>query len=164
MLHEVLHTMGFVPTCAPHHTRDGHVSDNPRDLMYAGDEPWRPAVLDVGNDDYFHAHILGCRELAVSPYLDRGFGGRTARLTVAVVGPGRVVSTPRGIACSRRCTATFERGMRLARRGVPAGGARFVGWSGACSRREELSRDARPGALRHGEVPALSTSADDEEG
>ena len=132
MLHEVLHTVGFVPSCAPNHTRDGHVSDSPRDLMYAGDEPWRPAVLDVGNDDYFHAHILGCRELAVSPYLDRGFGGSTARLTVAVVGPGRVVSTPRRIACSKRCTATFERGMRLALRAVPAGGARFVGWTGAC--------------------------------
>jgi hypothetical protein len=132
MLHEVMHTMGYVPSCAPNHTREGHVSDSPRDLMYAGDEPWRPAVLDVGNDDYFHAHILGCRELAESTYLDRGFGGSTARLTVAVVGPGRVVSTPRGIACSKRCSATFERGMRVALRAVAAKGARFVGWSGAC--------------------------------
>ncbi len=38
--------------------------------MYAGDEPWRPDTLDVGQDDYYHAHILGCRELAESPYLE----------------------------------------------------------------------------------------------
>ena len=55
MLHEVLHTMGFVPTCAAHHTRSGHVFDNPRDIMFVGDEPWRPAILDVGQDDYYHA-------------------------------------------------------------------------------------------------------------
>ena len=29
MIHEVLHTLGFVPTCAPHHTSAGHVSDSP---------------------------------------------------------------------------------------------------------------------------------------
>ncbi len=134
MLHELMHTMGFVPSCAPNHTRDGHVSDSPRDLMYAGDEPWRPAVLDVGSDDYFHAHILGCAEFAESRYLDRGFGGGAAkvRLTVSVAGAGRVVSTPRGISCARRCSASFERGMRLTLRALPAKGARFVGWSGAC--------------------------------
>lgn len=134
MLHELMHTMGYVPSCAPNHTRDGHVSDSPRDLMYAGDEPWRPAVLDVGSNDYFHAHILGCSEFAVSRYLDRGFGGSAAKveLTVSVAGAGRVVSTPRGVSCARRCTATFERGMRLTLRALPARGARFVGWGGAC--------------------------------
>jgi len=132
ILREVFHAMGYVPSCAPNDTGDGHVSDSPRDLMYAGDEPWRPAVLDVGNDDYFHAHILGCREFAESTYLDRGFGASTAKLTVSVAGPGRVVSTPRGIACTKRCSATFERGMRVALRAVPAKGARFAGWTGAC--------------------------------
>ena len=134
MLHELFHTMGYVPSCAPNHTRDGHVSDSPRDLMYAGDEPWRPAVLDVGSDDYFHAHLLGCAEFAVSRYLDRGFGGASAKvkLTVSVSGAGRVLSTPRGIACSMRCTATFEGGMRLTLRALPAKGARFAGWGGAC--------------------------------
>ena len=132
MLHEVLHTMGFVPSCAPNHTRAGHVSDSPRDLMYAGDEPWRPAVLDVGSDDYFHAHILGCAELAVSRYLDRGFGPAKAKLTVVVTGPGRVRSSPHGLSCSGRCSASFHRGMRVSLRAVPARGARFVGWGGAC--------------------------------
>jgi len=134
MLHELMHTIGYVPSCAPNHTREGHVSDSPKDLMYAGDEPWRPAVLDVGSDDYFHAHILGCSEFAVSRYLDRGFGGSAAKveLAVSVAGAGRVVSTPRGVSCARRCTATFERGMRLTLRAIPAKRARFVGWGGAC--------------------------------
>ena len=133
MLHELMHTMGYVPSCAPNHTRDGHVSDSPRDLMYAGNEPWRPAVLDVGSDDYFHAHILGCSEFAVSRYLDRGFGGAAkVKLTVSVTGPGRVASMPRGISCTTRCSATFERGMRLTLRPLAAKGARFTGWRGAC--------------------------------
>ena len=133
MLHELMHTMGYVPSCAPNHTRDGHVSDSPRDLMYAGDEPWRPAALDVGSNDYFHAHILGCAEFAVSRYLDRGFGGGAkVKLTVSVAGSGRVVSTPRGISCARRCSASFERGMRLVLRALPAKRTRFAGWGGAC--------------------------------
>jgi hypothetical protein len=70
MLHEVLHTIGLVPQCAPHHTRSGHVSDDPTDLMYAGDEPWTPAALDVGRDDYFEAGVSGCLDLATSPYLE----------------------------------------------------------------------------------------------
>ncbi len=133
VLHEVLHTMGFVPTCAPHHTRSGHVSDDPRDLMYAGDEPWRPSVLDVGQDDYYHAHRLGCLELAVSPYLERNIEQHpTEALTVTVVGPGRVVSTPAGVRCKPRCSATFQRGSRVVLRAVPARGARLVRWSGVC--------------------------------
>ena len=68
-IHEVLHTLGFVPKCAPHHTRQGHVSDSPSDLMWAGDAPWRPSTLDVGHDDYYEAHIPGCPDLSDSPYL-----------------------------------------------------------------------------------------------
>ncbi len=48
MLHEILHTLGYVPTCAPNHTRAGHVSDSPQDLMYAGELAWQPSALDVG--------------------------------------------------------------------------------------------------------------------
>ena len=71
MIHEVMHTLGFVPTCAPHTTptSPSHVDDATDDLMYAGAEPWQfPAVLDVNHDDYFEAHIPGCLDLASSPY------------------------------------------------------------------------------------------------
>ena len=132
ILHEVLHTMGFVPRCAPHHTRDGHVSDDPRDVMYAGDEPWRPAVLDVGQDDYYHAHILGCRELAESPYLERNIQHPMEKLGVSVVGPGRVVSVPAAVRCKPRCSASLRRGTQVVLRAIPAKGARLVRWTGGC--------------------------------
>jgi hypothetical protein len=132
VLREVLHTIGFVPTCAAHHTRTGHVSDSPTDLMYAGDEPWRPSVLDVGGDDYYHAHRLGCLELAESRYLE-DFTPPPARLGVSVAGPGSVRSTPAGVACPPRCTAFFPHGSRVALRALPARRARLAGWNGACT-------------------------------
>jgi hypothetical protein len=132
MLHEVLHTMGFVPTCAPHHTRAGHVSDDPRDIMYAGPEDWRPSILDVGQDDYYHAHILGCRELAESTYLERNVEHPKVALTVAVTGPGTVRSKPTGVRCKPRCRAMFGKGSTVTLRAAPAKGARLVRWGGAC--------------------------------
>ncbi len=69
-LHESLHTLGFVGACAPHHTRAGHTSDDPRDLMYAGDQPWRPQLLDVGRDDYFGHGRADCPDLARSAFVD----------------------------------------------------------------------------------------------
>lgn len=73
MLHEILHTMGYVATCAPHHTQRGHVSDDPTDLMYAGPLPWKPATLDVNHDDYFGHGRKSCPDLARDPMLVREF-------------------------------------------------------------------------------------------
>lgn len=69
MLHELLHTMGIVASCAPHFTQAGHVSDDPRDLMYAGPQPWQPSILDVGHDDYFSHANAGCADLGRLPWL-----------------------------------------------------------------------------------------------
>ncbi len=69
-LHEVLHTMGIVPTCAPHQVLSGHTSDSPTDLMYAGNQPWQPSVLDVGHDDYYQHGIVGCPDLATSVFME----------------------------------------------------------------------------------------------
>jgi hypothetical protein len=76
MLHEVLHTLGFVATCSPNHTMSGHVSDAPRDLMWAGSAPWDipNMTLDVGRDDYYDHFLPGCRDLADSAYLDSAPG------------------------------------------------------------------------------------------
>jgi hypothetical protein len=77
MIHEIMHTMGFVPTCAPHQTLRGHVSDSPRDLMWAGDTPWElPPVLDFGRDDYYKARLPGCLNLAKSKFLTRKYWPR----------------------------------------------------------------------------------------
>jgi hypothetical protein len=69
MLHELFHTLGAVPQCAPHHTLAGHTSDDPRDLMYSGPRDWVPYFLDVGRDDYFGHRRSGCLDLASSPFL-----------------------------------------------------------------------------------------------
>ncbi|HEV8264892.1 MAG TPA: hypothetical protein VGQ06_08060 [Gemmatimonadales bacterium] len=71
MIHELMHTLGFVATGAPHFTLAGHVSDSPTDLMYAGSLPWAPSVLDVGQDDYYNPGGLpsGVLNFSTSLYL-----------------------------------------------------------------------------------------------
>jgi hypothetical protein len=71
MLHEIMHTLGFVPECAPNHHRDGHVTGPANDLMYAGDDPWDLAnvVLDEDRDDYFGHANAGCLDFEDSPFL-----------------------------------------------------------------------------------------------
>lgn len=69
-LHEVLHVLGVVPECAPRHVLDGHVSDSPTDLMYAGNEALNPSVVDVNRNDYFEANIANCLDLADSSFLE----------------------------------------------------------------------------------------------
>ena len=73
-LHESLHALGFVPTCAAHEYRAGHVSDDPDDLMWAGDTNWMPdgfatAALDENDDDYFETSDPACLDLADSEWL-----------------------------------------------------------------------------------------------
>ncbi len=71
MLHEIVHTLGFVAECAPNHHRAGHVTSPHNDFMYAGNEPWdlSNVVLDQGHDDYYDHGIPGCPDLADSRYL-----------------------------------------------------------------------------------------------
>ena len=74
MLHETLHGLGFVASCAPDHTTaaPGHVGNDPRDLMYAGPMPWRPSILDVNRRNYYMANNSGCLDLANSAFLTGG--------------------------------------------------------------------------------------------
>jgi hypothetical protein len=69
LVHEVLHTLGFVATCAPSHVLSGHVGDDNEDLMYAGDQPWMPSLLDVNRDDYFDHSNGRCPDLLDSKFL-----------------------------------------------------------------------------------------------
>lgn len=70
MLHDILHGLGIVGTCAPHHHLAGHVSDFANDLMWSGNQPWSfPAHLDIGRDDYYGTGRTDCPDLARSPYL-----------------------------------------------------------------------------------------------
>jgi hypothetical protein len=126
MIHEIMHTLGFVPSCAPHFTLAGHVSDSPNDLLYAGPQNWYPMTLDVGHDDYFNAHIPGCPDLSDSLYLES-----FASVSVTTSGSGTVTSRPPGISCPTSCASTLGQPAQLV--ATPAKGETFKGWSGGCS-------------------------------
>jgi hypothetical protein len=77
MLHEIMHTLGFVDVHAPHQHLSGHVNDDANDLMWAGTGPWIPggwsaAVLDAGNDDYFRHSNSAVLDFDDSPFLTSG--------------------------------------------------------------------------------------------
>ena len=74
MLHEIFHTLGMVPSCAPHHTLRGHTSDSTADIMYQGDGHWDydHLTIDVNHDDYYKASIPGCQDLSASIFLSPG--------------------------------------------------------------------------------------------
>lgn len=72
ILHETLHLLGMVPSCAPHND-DGHVNDNSQDLMYFQyDGSYSPlyTYLDRHNDDYYNHGNPDCPDLARSVFLD----------------------------------------------------------------------------------------------
>lgn len=72
-LHETVHTLGFVPSCAPHSAAE-HVTDFTNDLMYTdpvtqtGRDAKGPWVLDFGRDDYYGHSLPGCPDLAASAW------------------------------------------------------------------------------------------------
>jgi len=70
MLHEILHALGYSPACGKNYNPVGHTKDRNDDVMYQGEAPWRPAVLDPGHDDYYKTHIAGCKDLSHDPYLE----------------------------------------------------------------------------------------------
>jgi hypothetical protein len=94
MLHELVHTLGFVATCAPNHTLAGHTSAPTNDLMYAGSSPWSlPPTLDPGHDDYYGHSNTGCNDLADSPFL-------TQPSQVQPCGGGPITGPGRGSPCT----------------------------------------------------------------
>jgi hypothetical protein len=155
MLHDILHGLGMVPTCAPHHHLAGHVSDFSNDLMWAGNQPWRfPTHLDLGRDDYYGHGRTECPDLARSPYLTsnappppllavsrfvvpvRARPGRLfeARLEVTVDGAAALAGTARctgqlGARPLRALSTSFGASAARCRWRLPAGskGKRFRG-------------------------------------
>jgi hypothetical protein len=67
--HELVHALGAVPPCAPHYGRNGHVIDDPRDLLYDGPTraPYGTIELDPGHDDYYHTNHADCPDIADHP-------------------------------------------------------------------------------------------------
>ena len=67
------------------------------------------------------------------------FGLRFRRLTTSVVGKGKIVSSPAGIACPSKCAVHFDADSTVSLRAVPAKGYKLSGWTGACKGRAACS-------------------------
>jgi hypothetical protein len=146
MIHEILHSLGFVPSCALHFLAPDHVND-PADLMY----PFirSTAMLDPGHDDYFDAHIPGCHDLASSRFWTDGGVSLTLSTTPTSGGEGTVDaaasgtnyenSFPNGYAlkCPPSCTGYADTWptQTVTVEAVPAVGSDFLHWTGACTGR-----------------------------
>lgn len=136
MLHELFHTLGGVPTCAPHHHRAGHTSEPVDDLMWAGTGAWPvPGRLDPGRDDYYGHGRSDCLDLARSEYLTSNAPATPiARAGALKVGParaGRVLTVSLSVtlddapatAGTPRCTLRLGRLLPVAGRSFAAGRA-----------------------------------------
>lgn len=54
-------------------------------------------------------------------------------LAVVVVGPGTVTSTPAGISCPAKCSASFPSGATVTVTAKTVNGSHLLRWGGACS-------------------------------
>jgi hypothetical protein len=136
-VHELLHSMGAVPTGAPHTCVDsaGHVCDYVDDLLYPSThgQPLDAVVLDYGHDDYY-GHSGSWFDLQDSFWLAR-LDAPQYPLAVTIAGPGSVTSDLPGIECPGACSIAWDRGTSVKLIPSARSGARFAGWSGACSGR-----------------------------
>ncbi len=65
--HELVHALGGVADCAPNAGEEGHVTDDPRDLMVARSVAGSgPPVLDVAGDDYLGRGQSACADIMAS--------------------------------------------------------------------------------------------------
>ena len=51
-------------------------------------------------------------------------------ITAAGSGSGKIVSSPTGIDCGTKCSATFSNASIITLQAIPAAGSAFTGWSG----------------------------------
>jgi hypothetical protein len=61
-------------------------------------------------------------------------------VTVQKSGNGTVRSDPGGIDCGNTCQGDFDQGSQVAFDAIPAGGAQFNGWGGACASAQRNAR------------------------
>ena len=134
-VHELLHTLGAVPTAAPNtcSTSQGHVCDDRVDIMFpsTSGDPLELARLDVGRNDYY-GHGGGWFDVQDSGWLSH-LDAALHPLTAAIEGPGRVDSDLPGIECPPACSIPWESGTVVTLRATPGPGARFLGWAGPCA-------------------------------
>ena len=140
LLHELVHSLGYVPSCAPHAASQDHVNDSAYDLMWGGG-PWASLPdmqLDVGRDDYFEAHIPGCPDLSGSRFFEGGGGPLGLIVTHRQGATGSVdvtLSDQKLLTCTGHCPVYLDSWpvptLTLTAR-LGAVSDEFEGWSGAC--------------------------------
>jgi uncharacterized repeat protein (TIGR02543 family) len=147
VVHEIFHSMGIVPSCAPHQA-GFHVTDDDNDLMRSEADPTASGssgagqVIDANHDDYFNptlssdgqtaVAIGGCPaslNLANMPWVTHG---DFANLHLGVAGHGFVEVGKVGI-CSGTCDSAKAVGTSYALVPQPDNGWHFVGWGGSCT-------------------------------
>jgi List-Bact-rpt repeat protein len=132
--HELLHTLGAVPSGAPNECaapHDGHVCDDAYDIMFPfGDEtPITGLHLDTGRDDYY-AHAGGQLDVQDSPWLVQL--DRQVPLALSITGPGSVTADLPGLTCAQSCTTAWNADTSLALRAEPGPDAKLVRWGAEC--------------------------------
>ncbi len=145
--HELLHTLGAVPSGAPHECaepNDSHTCDDRDDIMhpFIDESPLSTKSLDPGRDDYY-GHSGGFTDTRDAAWLVRLDG--QVPFELAITGPGRVQADVPGLDCAQTCTTTWNEGTSLTLSGVPADGAKLVRWGGACAGASVCSLSIAPG-------------------
>lgn len=115
---------GAAGTCVPANcTSDanGDVTFTYQDANGPGDDTIKASFTDSGGS---------LQSATAQKTWDSGSG---FTLTVNIVGPGSVASSPGGISCPTTCSATFADGTPVDLSATPDAGASFVEWSGDCT-------------------------------
>lgn len=132
--HEILHTLGALPTGARHPCPgdEGHPCDGDRDVLWPKVDlrSLEETVLDLGHDDYY-GHAGRWDDVRDSAFLRRLDEPQT-RLSLAVAGRGTVGSSRYGLSCRTQCATRWDARITVTIDAEPDAGMRFVGWRGAC--------------------------------
>jgi hypothetical protein len=140
VVHEIIHGLGaLVQSGAPHECPppdDGHVCDSPTDILYpsvTSQTTLSTEALDVGRDDYY-GHSGAWFDVQDSGWLSH-LPQQVLTIGVRNVGAATgavAMTTPSAFECGG-CSLLLDLGTPVTLVARPATGARFSGWSGACT-------------------------------
>ncbi len=140
--HELVHNLGALVTPGPPHPCPGdagHSCDSTDDLLYpvGRGQALADVHLDIGRDDYY-GHSGTWWDVQDSPWLTRADLAQVPLgVALAGSGTGSVTSDAPGIACPGGCATSLDSGSFVTLTARAASSARFAGWSGACTGRDE---------------------------